>query len=177
MSRDQAQIKKLAKQVGAKIHMTEPDLSKARSTPYSREVFVSRPDAPGVGEDNWFWTTLHELGHIAGDHAGSGMLYLFGLGSEVAEQEAEAWTWAIDHAGRPLDATGRAVIAGTLTSYLQPHQNVLSYGPNLRRVVDLVGPNPDVNLMAQIEPQYYRLAARLWQQLYPKITNELAVAA
>jgi hypothetical protein len=166
----------LAREIGAKIHTSERNLDRARSTPDTREVFVSKPDAATEGQ--WFWTTLHELGHVANSHIGSGLLMMFGgpTGRDrVAEQEAQAWTWAVDHAGRPLDEEGRGVIAATLTSYLQ--DPIRHIGPNLRRIFQSVGPNPDTRIMRQVEPTHWDLAIDIWTREYPHITGEAKLAA
>ncbi len=177
-SPDVERIYTLAKQLRATLHTTERNLDSARSTPDTREVFVSSPHKRGQSVGEWFWTTLHELGHVAGDHIGSGYLLMFGgpNGRDwVAEQEAQAWTWAIDNAGRPLDDEGRAIIAATLTSYLQDRPR--SIGPNLRRVFGVVGPNPDTQIMKRVQPTHWSLADRIWTNEYPRIVGEAQLAA
>jgi hypothetical protein len=162
----------LAKRIGARVHMSERNLDTARSTPDTGEVWVSRPDARGINLDEWFWTTLHELGHVASRHIGSGFLMMFGGQNQVAEQEAQAWMWAIKNAGRPLDSVGKATIAATFISYFR--DGVSHYGPNVRKLFSLVGPEPDVDLMKRIQPKYFHIANRLWKYEYPRATSPLA---
>jgi len=165
MSRDEQVVRKLAKQLGAKIQW-EASIADARSNPFTQRLYISKPGNAPLGIDEWFWTALHELGHIANQHIGTGLLHEMGLGQAmVAEQESQAWMWAIKHAERPLDEIGRATIAANLASYFVGYPGGY-IGPNAKAIFDLVGRSTDTNLIQKIQPEYWDLAEQTWHSSY-----------
>lgn len=143
------------------------------SNPMKREVRLTEPHTgtPRQEEDR-YWSALHELGHVAHEHIGTGLLYAVGDGDSVPEQEAEAWSWALDHTDRPLTALARASMVTSLASYLYSFGVPAVIGPNLRRMASVIGPSANVDLISEIDPVHAQLVAATWESNYTLLTNE-----
>lgn len=176
----QRDLQRLADEVGAFITLDVEDEEGA--TAYadvsSRSVHLypfggSRPD------DVIYWVALHELGHIAHEHSGMGMLSFYGADLQVTEQEAEAWTWALDHAGLPLTGGGVDAILLGMSSYF--HSRGVPFGSeDVARVLAAVGPNPDFERAWESggeHPRYLPLGQASWARAWRQYQPELAAAA
>ena len=130
-----------------------------------------------------FWSTMHELGHVSHQHQGMNPLAaILGLPDPgISDREAEAWLWAIENAGRPLDLIGRTDIQGALTSYLRRTE---SDGPSLRKLMAIVGREVDIEVLDRLLGEQIRLAgitvaeiAHEWTRQYDRIVGAEKLAA
>jgi hypothetical protein len=135
----------------------------ARSTPHTRELFLPRwGDTP---DEEQFWTALHELGHIVLQHVGTGMLEMFGKKDLIIEQESDAWRWALDNAGVPLDDEGRANVAQSLASYQYSFGPALT--PTFVNVAKEVGADVDYGIVRRLDPKHSDLVKEVWSTVAP----------
>lgn len=154
--RDYAVVQEAARKLGATIHWDVPLHNRGgyegpRANTQDKIVY-SIPIEESYGSS--FWTTMHELGHVEHQHHGRNPFeeMLFGPSLSKVEQEAEAWTWAIDNAGRPLDKVGTMDIKFAIASYLYTADGHATIGPNLRRLARELGPDFDTELVRTIFP-------------------------
>lgn len=170
--RDLAVVEEYAHELGAHVYWdvplindggpTGPRANTAMRVIHAIPLSAGTPDQGNAS----FWSTLHELGHVHHEHRNGGFLVdLFG-DPEKPEREAEAWVWAINHAGRPVDRIAKTSMAYSLASYIYSN-GTADYSPNLDKVLRLVGPDFDVELAREVYGRadgndYTAQVARIW---------------
>lgn len=115
----------LAKSLGAGIRFGPPGNSRAGLDNYGRPWVLLDPTRTA---DDTYFGGLHELGHIALGHPRdnalareSALAHSGGpVTSRLLEAEADAWLWALDHAGCAPDAA-LDYMRGALGSYKRDH--------------------------------------------------------
>jgi len=168
----QQHIEQLARQLGAHIKYEENEYGGALTGSSNTQTGVLTLSPWTEKFDAMqYWIALHELGHLAHNHIGSALLAFTGRKEQITRQEAEAWTWALDHSAFPLRSDGRVAMAYSMTSYAQtagwPDDDV-----NVQRVAAAAGRDIDWQLAydaARIEPPgrpSQRQVTALWHRAY-----------
>lgn len=157
-------IEQLAEDMGATISYTAPRYGAAMNQMTGTLYLTPWCQVP---EEEGYWFALHELGHLGrGREPGNAHHEQAGSYLDLdAEVEAEAWTWALDHAAFPFDQAGQSAAAWGLADRLHDDFYV---GPELERMYRELGEEPDW-FFNVTEPEHF---AKLWGYAIPN-WNEL----
>lgn len=128
-------IEQLATEQGAPIHYTGGRYHMAANV--VERYLVLAPWDGDVPDEELYWVALHELGHL-----GTGLMPSALIPPELrADDEAQAWLWAVDHSEWPVDQAAESSIAWGIADRIHAYGWVPS--PALERIYQLLGPEPD----------------------------------
>lgn len=103
-------------------------------------VDPTSPDGIAAGDEELYWTALHELGHLRN---GSRDLQL-----PRTEEEARAWAWALKTAYFPLGKNGESFLAWSTADYIRGShlgffgETGWNVSDAYRTIYNAVGPDP-----------------------------------